>query len=590
MSSTLKKLVGALLGTKLRNETAPDSTLTSTHVTDVTATVPMTTATATIPIDESEYTKYMLSSLWDGMVIATAKVSTTAIPTPISKAELIEPPNMPEFHSELRLPEDFIWGWAATAPQSEGAVDADNRGPSIWDTACHVVDGFLDGNETLDIANNHYYLYKQDILRLEALGVPYYSLTISWSRVFPFGNGSVNQDGLQHYIDLVDYMLEHNITPIVTLYHWDLPQTLQNWYGGFLDERIIEDFAEYARVVFKALAPNVKIWITMNEPQIFCNDYMSWPEDVPDEIFPIFNFTSPYERLYRCGHNALLAHATAVNIFREEIEPEFGEGMISFANSWDFTPPLTGSKNDRIASQRQLDFTAGWFGHPIYLGDYPKTMKDTLGDLLPELTDEQIALVNQSADFYAWDSYTGYPVRAIPFDEEEGGFDECITNMSHSSWPICIEEVMTVPGGWLVGSSSDPGTSNWLHNTPDLFRQGVMWSWNQFKPKAYFIPEFGFSVWRESKMSTAHARYDSERVSYLSDYLHQMLNLVNIDKVNLVGAIGWTMLDNVEWREGSAVRFGFQYVEPETLKRRFKKSAFFFRNFFVHHINKTESD
>jgi hypothetical protein len=123
MSSTLKKLVGALLGTKLRNETAPDSTLTSTHVTDVTATVPMTTATATIPIDESEYTKYMLSSLWDGMVIATAKVSTTAIPTPISKAELIEPPNMPEFHSELRLPEDFIWGWAATAPQSEGAVE-----------------------------------------------------------------------------------------------------------------------------------------------------------------------------------------------------------------------------------------------------------------------------------------------------------------------------------------------------------------------------------------------------------------------------------------------------------------------------------
>lgn len=599
--STLKKLLGALLGAKWNGSSDGDSNynrsttgIPSTPIANSTTNAAITSVpeiSTFTSIDSPEYTAFMLSSLWEDINVSYAKVTTTAIPTPINDRELIEPPNFPEFESPLRLPKDFIWGWAASGPQIEGAVDADNRGPSIWDTASHKVEGFLDGvNETLDITNNHYYLYKQDIYRMEALGIPYYSLTLSWSRIFPFGNGSVNPEGLQHYVEEVDYLISHNITPIVTLYHWDLPQTLQNWYGGFLDERIVEDFSNYARTVFMELAAKVKIWITINEPQIICGDYMSWPETVPDEIFPVHNVTSPLVRLYKCGHNALLAHATAVDIFRKEIIPRYGNGKISFANSWDFTPPLTSSKEDKLASQRQLEFSAGWFGHPVYLGDYPKSMKEALGDILPTFTPHQLDLVNQSSDFYAWDSYTGYPVKAVEDDEEdeaeESEFYNCINNSSHEAWPTCIEEATVVPGGWLVGSQSDPGTSNWLHNTPDLFRQGVVWSWQQFKPKAYFIPEFGFSVWRESEMSIPHARYDTDRVDYLHEYLHAMLKIVNIDKVNLIGAIGWSMIDNVEWRQGKDVRFGFQHMDYETLKRRFKKSAFYFRNFFNHYIPK----
>ena len=171
----------------------------------------------------------------------------------------VPPPNLPVLDSDYRLPSDVMWGMAGAAFQVEGAVKADNKGPTFWDWAIHKVPGFIVDNHTADVSDNHYWLYKQDAQRLKALGMTHFSLTIAWSRIFPFGNGTVNQVGLQHYIDEIDYYLvELGIEPIVTLYHFDLPQALQNWYGGWLNEKIVHDFANYSRVVFNALAPKVK--------------------------------------------------------------------------------------------------------------------------------------------------------------------------------------------------------------------------------------------------------------------------------------------------------------------------------------------
>ncbi|CAN6614736.1 hypothetical protein TRVA0_006S00364 [Trichomonascus vanleenenianus] len=521
----------------------------------------------------------MLSSLWRDMDISTADITVTVAPTHVPASELIKPPNMPTQRRKYRLPKDFIWGWASTAPQIEGAVKADGRGPSIWDNIVHKVDDFIADDTDFDIANNHYYLYKQDIERLGAIGVKAYSMSVSWSRIFPLGNGTINKKGLQHYVDEVQYLVARNITPIVTLYHWDLPQTLQEWYGGFLSDKIVEDFGNYVRAVFNALAPYVKIWITLNEPQMFCNDYMEWPKEAPDDVFPVHDMDDPLERLYTCGHNALLAHAEAVRIFRQEIVPKHGPGKISFANSWDYTPPYTRKRQDQWASERALDFAAGWFGNPVYInGDYPKSMKKTLGDLLPKFTRKQKNLIKGSADFYAWDSYTGYPVKAAT-----RRMNRCINDKDREDWPVCVEDVHELPGGWPIGAMADEGTP-WLYNTPNYFREGVLWSWKKFRPKEYFIPEFGFSVWNEDEMSISQARYDTDRIDYYEGYLNAILGLVNEDKVKLIGAIAWSATDNFEWREGQAVRFGLQYIDYETMERYYKKSAFYFCDFFRHYI------
>ncbi|CAN6614722.1 hypothetical protein TRVA0_006S00342 [Trichomonascus vanleenenianus] len=476
----------------------------------------------------------------------------------------------------MKFPKDFIWGWAASAPQIEGAVRADGRGPSVWDNIVHKVPGIIKNNDTLDVTTNHYYLYKQDVERLKAMKVPYYSLTMSWSRIFPFGNGTVNKKGLEHYIDEVDYLIANGITPVVTIYHWDMPQALQNAYGGWIDKHVVEDYANYARTVFHALANKVKTWITMNEPQVFCQDYYDWP----DKVFPTFNKTA-LERKYLCGHHAILAHATAVKVFREEIEPKYGKGKIGFPQSWDFTPPFSDSNADHQASNRSMDFTAGWISQPIFGdGEYPKVMRDTLGELLPKFTEEQKKLIAGAADFYAWDSYTGYPVRA-----PDDGIEACIKKKTHPDWPGCYESSLVLINGWYAGGVSDPGTANWLLNAPDIVKQGIRWSWNKYSPKEYILPEFGWAVYKENDMDIVQARYDTERIDYLHSYLDAMLDLINIDQVNITGCFVWSMMDNLEWYEGFRTRFGLQYVDYTTLERTYKKSAFFTRDYFRHHLD-----
>lgn len=530
-------------------------------------------------LKEIKEDKLRVAQLWEGMEVAEVKNKFVDDAEPIDEDEFYLPPNMPPFTSNYSLPSDFIWGFGTTALQVEGAVKDEGRGPSIWDYVAHKVPNFVKSAQAFDIATNHYYTFKDDIDRMAALGVPYYSMSISWSRIFPLGNGTINQRGLDHYVEEIDYLIYRGITPIVTLYHWDIPVALQLAYGGWLDPAVIDDFVHYSRVVFEKLATKVKIWITLNEPQVFCNDYASWPESkVSDTIFPTFDYGRE-DRRYRCGHHAILAHAQVVDMYRREFEPRFGKAKFSFANSWDYTPPFSESGEDVKASIRSLELSAGWFGNPIYIdGDYPTVMKDLVGKYLPTFTEAEKRLVLGSTDFYVWDSYSGHPVKA-----PEGGFKECYNDPSDESWPGCFDEVFNLPGGWPIGNRADTGVSNWLYDTPELFQEGVLWAWSHFKPSEFFILEMGFSVWGESLMSLDQARYDQARVAYYEGYLNSVLQLVNKFNINISGIIAWSAWDNVEWREGILTRFGVQYVDTETLKKSYKMSAFYLRQFFEHY-------
>lgn len=231
---------------------------------------------------EAFVTSYPITvdDLWDLYIgpVEEANITTTVQATPVPSSSLIPPP--PLFYSPFptgqqypygaknhswSFPETFWWGVASAAYQVEGAAKDEGRGPSIWDALTHRVQNFVTDNGTGDITDNQYYMYKIDIARIAALGVKTYSFSLSWSRILPFGSGPVNELALAHYNDVINTCLQYNVTPRVTLYHWDLPLALQNSYGGWLSEKVVADFTNYARIAFAAFGDRVDNWFTLNE-------------------------------------------------------------------------------------------------------------------------------------------------------------------------------------------------------------------------------------------------------------------------------------------------------------------------------------
>jgi hypothetical protein len=222
-----------------------------------------------------------------------------------------------------KLPKNFMWGVASSAYQIEGAAKFDGKGPSIWDLLSHRVPGFVTDNSTGDVVAENYFMYKEDIRRLKQLGIPAYSPSISWPRLFPLGRGAVNSLAMEHYDDLISTLLSAGITPVLTLFHWDTPLQLFNEYGGWTHPNIVDDFFEYAKFVITRYDKYVPIWYTINEPQ-YCNwQFSTWPDD--GTYWPKYgNWSGGKEGIVRrrflCGHNTLLAHAKVAKWYHGEFK------------------------------------------------------------------------------------------------------------------------------------------------------------------------------------------------------------------------------------------------------------------------------
>ncbi|KAH8685822.1 glycoside hydrolase superfamily [Tricladium varicosporioides] len=525
-----------------------------------------------------------VDDLWDLFVgpVSTAAVSTTVSATPIPTAELIPPPGiyyssfptgqqipMMSKNSSWKFPAGFWWGVASASYQVEGAVKDEGRGPSIWDVLLHRVVGYSVANQTGDIANNQYYLYKQDIARIAALGVKTYSFSISWSRIFPYGSGYVNEKALAHYEDVIDTCIEYGVEPSVTLYHWDLPLWLQNTYGGWLDERIVGDFLRYAQVVFTRYGNKVPRWFTVNEPIVFCNNY-----PLPDNYFK--NTSIPKKQQpYWCGHHVLLAHSQAYHLGKS-----LGlNGTISFKTNGGYKIPLTNSSADATAVQRAWDFNEGWFANPTFTnGDYPTYLKDYVRGFLPEFTQEQKNAINGSSDVYAHDAYTSQFYFA-----PDSGINACVQNLSHPLYPVCANTTYTYAvssGGWNIGPAADP-LSPWLHKATDWVPAFLRYIQDTWKPVGGIaITEFGFAEPFEAlKTIKADITTDAIRTSYYRDYMQAILMAIS-EGVNVVGCLAWSIVDNLEWSAGYQARFGIQYVNFTTQERTYKSSFFEYVNAF----------
>ncbi|MCB9849996.1 MAG: beta-glucosidase [Phycisphaerales bacterium] len=432
----------------------------------------------------------------------------------------------------MTAPNTFLWGAATSAFQIEGAAHTGGKGPSIWDDFCRSPGRTApdaDGAITCDHVNR----YREDVALMQELNLDAYRFSISWPRVLPTGRGYVNSEGLDFYDKLVDALCDAGIVPCVTLYHWDLPSALQIELGGWENESLPQLFADYATIMYDRLGDRVRYWITLNEP--WCS--------VDGGYFAGVHAPGIRDRArgYLAGHNLMRAHGMAVAAYRASRN---NQGAISLALNSSYYFPATDSREDEAAAERgMLDF-AGWFGDPIYFGDYPPEMREAYGDLLPAFSDEDARLLQKSIDFLSINYYTSELAR---HDASVGGMRyrrEQFTDRPRTS-------------------------TNWAI-VPEGFRELLVWLDRRYGGLPMYVTENGIAL--PDHADDAGYVDDPDRVAYLRDHFAAARSAMDAG-VNLCGYFVWSLLDNLEWAEGFSKRFGLIRCDFETLTRTIKASG-----------------
>ncbi|KAI5119982.1 hypothetical protein M0805_004427 [Coniferiporia weirii] len=532
------------------------------------------------------YTAEGLQQLWDLVgPVDPPPFTTTAVPELPVTLPTAPPPLYPSWYAlgpkdifpNLKFPKDFIFGLATAAYQVEGAAKNEGKGPTGWDWAGRQPDAIIDGSNG-DVVDLQYFVYKNDTARVAALGVNAHSFSVSWARIFPFGaKGSpVNQAGLDHYSDLIDYSLSLGVKPVLTLFHWDLPLALAAYYGGFTSSEIVDDYVNYAETVFKAFNGRVNTWYTFNEPHVYCGQIALYP--FTSMFPPGVNLTNA---MYRCAYHLLKAHAGAVKSFRAMNI----SGEIAFKNDGNVGKVWrTNATEDAEALERNAAFVIGLFSEPVYgSGDWADLVKETLDEsVLPRFTEEEKKDLKGSADFFAIDAYRSQWVTAPP-----NGIPACVANVSDPNWPVCSVQIgYDASTGWPAGNAGDT-QSTWLAATPSWLRYELgaiksRWPYNKI-----YISEYGFSEPAEgTRTDLTDVLDDSDRTNYFMTYLGEALLAIHEDGIPLAGAFSWAMVDNAEWNSGTSTRFGIQYVNytSPTLERSYKRSALALSEFFSSHL------
>uniref|UniRef100_A0A1B6D5W8 beta-glucosidase n=2 Tax=Clastoptera arizonana TaxID=38151 RepID=A0A1B6D5W8_9HEMI len=450
----------------------------------------------------------------------------------------------------------FLFGTASASYQVEGAWNANGKGENIWDRLVHTKPETVVDKDTGDVACDSYHKYKEDVQLIKYIGFDFYRFSISWSRVLPTGEDNViNQDGISYYNNLINELLENGIQPLVTLYHWDLPQPLQD-LGGWLNPLMAEYFECYARVIFSHFGDRVKWWITINEPSEIISGYSNAGY-------------APYLDLHGTGdylaaHTLIRAHAKAYHLYDKEFrKSQNGKVSITINSMWN--EPLTPTSRDKDACERAMQFELGLFGHPIYSkkGDYPEIVREVVDknsadekrsrSRLPSFTSEEIKEIRGTFDFFGLNHYTSRYVTP--------GLEGPIPSLIRDSGVI-----KSCDPNWPTAKSS------WLKVVPWGFRKLLQWIKEEYDNPPVLITENGFS--------SSKAPNDTDRISYHFDYLTEMSLAIKEDQCNVIGYTVWSILDNFEWMRGYSERFGLYYVDftNQDRPRIPKQSVEFFKS------------
>jgi beta-glucosidase len=433
-----------------------------------------------------------------------------------------------------RFPDDFLWGAAVSAFQIEGAVDEDGRGESIWDRFSATPGKILNG-ESGAVACDSYHRYPEDVQLMRELGLTGFRFSIAWPRILPEGRGRPNQAGLDFYDRLVDELLANGIEPYPTLYHWDLPQVLED-SGGWPDRGTVEAFAEYVEAVAARLGDRVSNWITQNEPWVIAWLGYGRGEHAPGRASEADAIAA--------AHHVLLAHGRAVEVLRREI-PGARVGI-----TLDLVPmhSLTESKADLAATREEDGSRNRWFLDPVLRGEYPEDQLARFGPLLPAGWKEDLRLIGAPLDFLGVNYYRRHIVRAaadgapVVIEPEEGE----ITQMGWEVYPDGLHELLVR-----------------LHE--------------QYSVPPLYITENGAAF--QDVRSNGRVD-DPRRTAYLEGHIDAIARAID-DGVPVAGYFVWSLLDNFEWARGYSQRFGIVYVDFETLERVPKASYDWYRDFIA---------
>ena len=428
------------------------------------------------------------------------------------------------------LRQDFVWGTATSAYQIEGAIDADGRLPSIWDTFCRVP-GAIDNGDTGDVACDSYHRWPEDLDLLKQLGVDAYRFSIAWPRVIPTGSGAVNAAGLDYYDRVVDDLLAEGIKPFVTLYHWDLPQALQD-LGGWENRDTAYRFAEYAAVVGAKLGDRVRDWATLNEP--LCS---AWIGHWEGRMAP--GITDPAIAV-RASYNLLLAHGLGVAALRESAQEPASIGLVVNLSG---TEPASDSPSDIRAAQIADGHINRWWLDPVFGRGFPADMVETYGVELPEQPGDA-EIIAAPTDFVGLNYYFRQIIKA----------DDSVPLLGFSQVP---------------GPNAEHTMLDWeVH--PSGLEELILRLAKEYGAEKIYITENG-SAWVDQPDADFKVD-DPQRTAYLEGHLAACVRAVQ-QGAPLAGYFAWSLMDNFEWAYGYAPRFGLSYVDYPTGTRVMKTSG-----------------
>lgn len=430
------------------------------------------------------------------------------------------------FFSLMKPTAKFLWGTATSAYQVEGAWNVDGKGESNWDVFSHKSGNMVDG-ATGDVACDHYHRFREDIKLMKELGVNAYRFSISWSRIFPKGTGKINQEGLGFYRNIIDALKEANIMPVVTIFHWDLPQSLEE-KGGWIERETANAYLEYAKTLFKEFGDDVPYWITHNEPRVvatrgYGSKTMAPGTDNPDLI-------------NRVAHHLLLSHGLAINAYRQGNYA----GKIGITLNLKPAYPASANQKDVIAANLTDMIKNRSYLEPILTGNYPDSWIIESDDFIKH---DDLEIISAPIDFLGVNYYS----RAVVKDD--------------NGRPKSLK---------IKGKQNCLGWETYPQGLHDILMQV-----GKMKPDLpLLVTENGLAL--EEKLDDAGKLLDQDRIDYLVAHIQSVRGAIS-EGINVQGYFAWSFMDNLEWSFGYRPRFGLVYVDHNTQKRTPKASFYKYR-------------
>jgi len=431
----------------------------------------------------------------------------------------------------MSLRKDFVWGSATASYQIEGAWKDDGKGENIWDNFTHIP-GKIDNGGTGDTACDHYNHYKEDVKLMSELGMKAYRFSISWARLLPEGTGTINQKGIEFYNNLIDELLKYNITPFITLYHWDLPYALY-LKGGWLNPEISDWFEEYATVIAQNFGDRVKNFITLNEPSVFMGCGYWEGSHAP-------GLKLGDRDLLLIGHNIHLAHGKAVRAIRNNVE----NANIGITLATQPKIPVNGASEKDAYDAYFYSGLGGflwsvqYWMDPIMYGKYAENLVKEAGDLFPKITDEEMEIISQKIDFLGLNIY-----EAQYFGDYKRPQGTAHTELN---WDVY----------------------------PEALKWGIKLNYQRYKLPIY-ITENGMSA--HDWVSLDGKVHDPNRIDFLHRYLKGLIAAAD-EGCDIRGYFHWSFMDNFEWARGYNPRFGLVHIDYDTQIRTPKDSAYWYKS------------